>query len=267
MSRRYVTAVPPPPSFEANEFASASGGADSWRVASTSTEPANSGSPVNAWGTGTKSFTTTPAPTVKKPSIRDVAPSKEQTQAAFWAAEWTSDWRTPETLQTKKHANPATQQKKTKSGIQGRKKKRNVDIEQQLGQQSRYKTELCRSWVETGSCRYGNKCQFAHGGDELRPLLRHPKYKTEICKTFHTLGTCPYGTRCRFIHHTQERRDDEPDTVAPPPTPVNEVVVKPTLPLPESSSRTRSKSKGSGKKKKGRLPIFKLLSKGPREEK
>eukprot|EP01111_Echinosteliopsis_oligospora_P013194 TRINITY_DN4669_c0_g1_i1.p1 TRINITY_DN4669_c0_g1~~TRINITY_DN4669_c0_g1_i1.p1 ORF type:complete len:278 (-),score=80.35 TRINITY_DN4669_c0_g1_i1:78-911(-) len=66
--------------------------------------------------------------------------------------------------------------------------------------QSLYKTELCRSFVETGNCRYGLKCQFAHGRDELRTVTRHPKYKTEICKTFHTLGTCPYGTRCRFIH-------------------------------------------------------------------
>lgn len=45
-----------------------------------------------------------------------------------------------------------------------------------------YKTELCRSWEEKGSCRYGNKCQFAHGEEELRKVPRHPKYKTEICR-------------------------------------------------------------------------------------
>jgi len=66
--------------------------------------------------------------------------------------------------------------------------------------QSLYKTELCRSFEETGSCRYGLKCQFAHGRSELRHVSRHPKYKTEVCKTFHTIGTCPYGKRCRFIH-------------------------------------------------------------------
>lgn len=38
-----------------------------------------------------------------------------------------------------------------------------------------YKTELCRSWEEKGTCRYGNKCQFAHGEDELRKVPRHPK--------------------------------------------------------------------------------------------
>ena len=45
-----------------------------------------------------------------------------------------------------------------------------------------YKTELCRSWEEKGTCRYGSKCQFAHGEEELRKVPRHPKYKTEICR-------------------------------------------------------------------------------------
>ncbi|EFJ52190.1 CCCH-type zinc finger protein, partial [Volvox carteri f. nagariensis] len=63
-------------------------------------------------------------------------------------------------------------------------------------------TEMCRSWTETGSCRYGSKCQasFAHGPEELRPVVRHPKYKTEHCRTFAATGICQYGNRCRFIH-------------------------------------------------------------------
>ena len=76
-----------------------------------------------------------------------------------------------------------------------------VSSSPQVSMHSLYKTELCRSWEETGSCRYGSKCQFAHGKSELRPIARHPKYKTEICRTFATSGTCPYGTRCRFIHY------------------------------------------------------------------
>ncbi|EGG20859.1 hypothetical protein DFA_00724 [Cavenderia fasciculata] len=69
------------------------------------------------------------------------------------------------------------------------------ELEDDVNGQSRYKTELCRSYQETGSCRYGFKCQFAHGGNELRHVSRHPKYKTETCKTFHTVGSCPYGSR------------------------------------------------------------------------
>ncbi|KAG1146404.1 hypothetical protein G6F37_008973 [Rhizopus arrhizus] len=63
-----------------------------------------------------------------------------------------------------------------------------------------YKTEMCRNWQEIGSCRYGHKCRFAHGQEELRYIQRSPKYKTQICKTFHLTGTCLYGVRCVFIH-------------------------------------------------------------------
>ncbi|KAL6471745.1 hypothetical protein MHYP_G00203950 [Metynnis hypsauchen] len=73
---------------------------------------------------------------------------------------------------------------------------------------NRYKTELCRSYQEYGSCKYGSKCQFAHGESELRGLYRHPKYKTEACRTFYNFGYCPYGARCHFIHEEKvtERR-------------------------------------------------------------
>ena len=71
---------------------------------------------------------------------------------------------------------------------------------------SRYKTELCRPFEESGVCKYGDKCQFAHGYNELRNLARHPKYKTELCRTFHTIGFCPYGPRCHFVHNFEEAR-------------------------------------------------------------
>lgn len=70
----------------------------------------------------------------------------------------------------------------------------------------RYKTELCRTYEENGTCRYGDKCQFAHGAAELRTVSRHPKYKTDLCRTFHTTGFCPYGSRCHFIHSLHERQ-------------------------------------------------------------
>lgn len=64
-----------------------------------------------------------------------------------------------------------------------------------------YKTEMCRTFEETGLCKYEEKCQFAHSREELRPANKHPRYKTEICKTFWDQGTCPYGKRCCFIHN------------------------------------------------------------------
>ncbi|XP_061137795.1 mRNA decay activator protein ZFP36L1-like isoform X1 [Syngnathus typhle] len=72
---------------------------------------------------------------------------------------------------------------------------------------TRYKTELCRSFTENGTCKYGGKCQFAHGVEELRDLSRHPKYKTEPCRTFHTIGFCPYGIRCHFVHNNEEEKN------------------------------------------------------------
>lgn len=84
-----------------------------------------------------------------------------------------------------------------------------LSIDQQQPQQqplasSRYKTELCRPFEENGKCKYGDKCQFAHGKQELRQLIRHPKYKTELCRRFHTSGLCPYGPRCDFIHNQED---------------------------------------------------------------
>lgn len=86
------------------------------------------------------------------------------------------------------------------------------------GSTMRYKTELCRPFQENGFCKYGDKCQFAHGEQDLRCLPRHPKYKTELCRTFHTRGFCPYGLRCHFIHSMDETRKNN-ESGAPPKSP------------------------------------------------
>lgn len=67
-----------------------------------------------------------------------------------------------------------------------------------------YKTEMCRAFEETGFCKYGGRCQFAHSQNELRKVARHPRYKTEICKTYWEIGSCPYGKRCCFIHNESD---------------------------------------------------------------
>lgn len=72
-----------------------------------------------------------------------------------------------------------------------------------------YKTELCKTYTQThGFCKYGAKCQFAHGTAELRPVRRHPRYKTRPCRNFISNGSCPYGSRCRFIHAADLHDDD-----------------------------------------------------------
>ena len=64
----------------------------------------------------------------------------------------------------------------------------------------RYKTELCNNWTEQGACRYGDKCRFAHGEEELRPRRRPKLYKTKPCHAYVRRGTCAYGRRCHYIH-------------------------------------------------------------------
>lgn len=140
---------------------------------------------------------------------------------------------------------------------------------------SRYKTELCRPFEEFGVCKYGDKCQFAHGLAELRSLARHPKYKTELCRTYHTVGFCPYGPRCHFVHNQEEAMQKTP------PTPSSVIrsrpaALSPSLSLdspspPCSLSQSPTSSMGSffssepelhspGPLDDQRLPVFNRLS-------
>jgi len=79
-----------------------------------------------------------------------------------------------------------------------------------------YKTELCRSWRYAGSCRYLNKCKFAHGLPDLRPVQRSRKYKTQLCNKWSTYGFCPYGDRCQFLHGMQVGFSTMPAPYTPP---------------------------------------------------
>ena len=73
-----------------------------------------------------------------------------------------------------------------------------------------YKRELCKNWSESGACRYGNKCQFAHGFEELSDNHQlymneqkagvNDKYKSQNCRQFYREKLCPYGKRCHFRH-------------------------------------------------------------------
>lgn len=84
-------------------------------------------------------------------------------------------------------------------------KKEEGPLELEVYNQGMFKTELCNKWQETGACLYGNHCQFAHGIEELRPVIRHPRYKTEVCKMVLAGGICPYGHRCHFRHALTEQ--------------------------------------------------------------
>jgi len=181
--------------------------------------------------------------------------------------EFTGGWDTP--------TSPIKPEKDDDSESNGsnQKPKRNIDIEDELVRQNLYKTELCLSWGETGTCRYGGKCQFAHGKQELRPVLRHPKYKTEVCKTFSNTGHCPYGKRCRFVHQLYEFRapsaDLEPElpivpedeTTAEIQQKLNELNLSMLAPDPVFPGPPESEAGEQQQKKGSRLPFFQKLRK------
>jgi len=60
---------------------------------------------------------------------------------------------------------------------------------------------MCKNYEIKGFCKFGLKCCFAHGYEELR-VKNHlnQKYKSKICKHFHRAGFCPYGSRCQYFH-------------------------------------------------------------------
>ena len=62
---------------------------------------------------------------------------------------------------------------------------------------------MCKNWIESGHCRYDEKCRFAHGQHELtKAALRcHiDKYKSKNCRAFHLNKHCMYGIRCIYSH-------------------------------------------------------------------
>ncbi|KAF3633915.1 Zinc finger CCCH domain-containing protein 14 [Capsicum annuum] len=84
--------------------------------------------------------------------------------------------------------------------VKGGNEKEEQPLELDVYNQGMFKTELCNKWQETAACPYGDNCQFAHGIEELRPVLRHPRYKTEVCRMVLNGDPCPYGHRCHFRH-------------------------------------------------------------------
>ncbi len=65
--------------------------------------------------------------------------------------------------------------------------------------QTKFKTELCKSFCENGYCRYKMQCKFAHGAGELTQEDRVSS-RDKNCKSFFASGYCPYGIRCQFHH-------------------------------------------------------------------
>ena len=86
---------------------------------------------------------------------------------------------------------------------------------------------MCKHYNTSQGCSYGDKCQFAHGPQDLRSFSgqmgqnqmgdmsqgqqqksqKNPlNYKIVKCKNFEKDGTCKYGTHCTFAHGDNDLR-------------------------------------------------------------
>lgn len=78
------------------------------------------------------------------------------------------------------------------------------------GNESKYKSELCSWFARFGRCKFGARCNFAHGEGELRSRtlmamdraggLDKEIYRCHACLTFVSTGACPFGDRCGMLH-------------------------------------------------------------------
>ena len=94
-----------------------------------------------------------------------------------------------------KSINKFSQQTKQKGKKQGPFKSTASDFK------IKYKTELCKYYEINGYCKYGDKCAYAHGKENLRSKVTNSTaYRTKKCVQFFENGYCPYGNRCQFAH-------------------------------------------------------------------
>ena len=63
-----------------------------------------------------------------------------------------------------------------------------------------YKTEMCKNVSFGRTCKFGDKCAFAHVEEEMKPRKISENFKTKNCENFHNVGFCKYGNKCQFIH-------------------------------------------------------------------
>jgi len=67
------------------------------------------------------------------------------------------------------------------------------------------KTELCKNWEMYGTCKWNDRCSYAHGRHELVKKTHMPKnFMTKACEQFHKEMYCAYGSRCQFMHSDRD---------------------------------------------------------------
>lgn len=60
---------------------------------------------------------------------------------------------------------------------------------------SRYKKKLCTSWIETGRCKYGQNCHFAHGSDDQTTRQNEENINTADYFALYVMNVPPDATK------------------------------------------------------------------------
>ncbi len=72
--------------------------------------------------------------------------------------------------------------------------------------------EVCRTFRNTGKCRFGDDCKFEHSaGEIIIPPRREARYPTEKCPRQAETGTCSRGRFCPFYHSEEDKNRAIPD--------------------------------------------------------
>jgi hypothetical protein len=91
---------------------------------------------------------------------------------------------------------------------------------------------LCKHFSSSKGCSFGDKCNFAHGVDDIRSTngvspqqslsqsnqnkkgLNAQNYKIVKCKYFEKDGSCRYGSLCTFAHGDEDLRTKSDNIIA-----------------------------------------------------
>jgi hypothetical protein len=78
---------------------------------------------------------------------------------------------------------------------------------------NKFKTEMCRNWVNHGFCKFATNCTYAHGDFELHKKPSLPSnLHSKFCKAFNQEPfVCPKGQDCTLLH--LKLTSEDPDSL------------------------------------------------------
>eukprot|EP00803_Ostreobium_quekettii_P000877 evm.model.scf_713.1 EVM.evm.TU.scf_713.1 scf_713:28311-29375(+) len=84
--------------------------------------------------------------------------------------------------------------------------------------------EICKYFLRTGTCGYGDKCRYHHPANAGRPALNALGYPMRDgerpCSFYVKHSWCGFGATCKF-HHPEPSAWPAPVPVSPPMVPIN----------------------------------------------